>query len=99
MQNGSIDLTTVKEKNAFKKAENGRHYLNFTIVPLKEVDKFGNTHTVYVSQSKAQREAKEEKIYIGKCKEILFNDSYNPPLTVSTVDDAVVVETENDLPF
>jgi len=92
MYNGSIDLTTVIEKNAYKKAENKRSYLNFSIVPLKEVDKYGNTHTIYVSQTKEQREAKEEKIYIGKCKEIIFEDRQQPQ-----PQQAVPIQNQNDV--
>ena len=73
MQVGSIDLTTVNETKSYKKANNGRSYLNFAIVELKEPDKIGNTHTIYVQQSKEEREVKADKVYIGKCKILSFD--------------------------
>ena len=64
-------------KELIKKNDNGKSYMNIVIAPRKEADKFGNTHSVYMSQSKEDREAKKEKIYIGNAKEIVFKDASN----------------------
>ena len=36
---------------------------------MKQPDKYGNTHTIYMMQSKEEREARADRIYIGKGKE------------------------------
>jgi hypothetical protein len=56
-----------------KKANNGKVYAKFCIAERKEVDKFDNTHTVYMNPTKEQREAKEAKHYVGSGKELVFN--------------------------
>jgi hypothetical protein len=56
-----------------KKANNGKVYAKFCIVERKEKDKFENTHTVYMNQTKEQREAKEAKSYVGAGKVLTFN--------------------------
>ena len=74
-----------------KKANNGKVYSKFCIVERKEKDKFDNTHTVYMNQTKEQREAKQEKAYVGAGKVLTFN------APVQT--DAPRHEVESDLPF
>lgn len=75
-------------KEQISKPDNGKSYINVTVVKRKEADKFGNTHTIYISQNKEQREAKEPKTYIGSGKEYLFE--------VQTSNDQCAVD---DLPF
>ena len=76
-----------------KKANNGKVYSKFCIVERKEKDKFDNTHTVYMNQTKEQREAKQEKAYVGAGKVLTFN-AQAPVQT-----DAPRTEMPNDLPF
>ena len=52
-----------------KSEKNGKYYINLVVDTKKETDQYGNTHTIYVSQSKEQREAKEPKKYVGNGKE------------------------------
>jgi len=56
-----------------KKANNGKVYAKFCIAERKEKDKFDNTHTVYMNPTKEQREAKQDKAYVGSGKELVFN--------------------------
>ena len=63
----SIELTDEVRSAIIEK--NGRKYLNMVVTNLKEVDQYGNTHTVYLSQSKEQRENKVPRKYIGKGKD------------------------------
>lgn len=58
-----------------KNEKNGKHYINLVVDTKKETDQYGNTHTVYVSQSKEQREAKQPKSYVGNGKEFKFSNS------------------------
>lgn len=65
---GSICLTDI-DKTKIVNHKNGKQYLNIVIAENKDVDKFGNTHTMYISQSKEERDAKTKKCYIGNLKD------------------------------
>lgn len=54
-------------------AKNGKKYLNVTVDERRAVSQYGETHTVYISQSKEEREARAEKIYVGGGKELIFD--------------------------
>ena len=71
---------------------------------MKERDKFENTHTCYVSQSKEEKG--NDKIYVGKGREIVFNNnqekskpnvSYQQPKPEPMPE--VSSEPADDLPF
>lgn len=74
MINVSIDLTKI-DKSKIKEHKNGSKYYNFIVAEKTDKggnpqpDQWGNTHTVYESQSKEEREAKKPKNYIGNGKE------------------------------
>lgn len=53
---------------AIKAANNGKKYLNICVAERRTPDNFGNTHSVYISQSKEEREQKLDKVYIGQGK-------------------------------
>ena len=40
---------------------NGKQYISFTVAPMREADKFGKTHTLYVwdEKEKAQNQTKK----------------------------------------
>jgi hypothetical protein len=78
---------------ARKKANNGKVYAKFCIVDRKEPDKFDNTKTVYMNPTKEQREAKQDKSYVGAGKVLTFEAK----ALVQT--DAPRNEVDNDLPF
>lgn len=71
MINISIDVKKIS-KDKLKAHSNGANYLSMTVDKLKEVDKFGNTHCVYESQTKEERERKDKRNYIGNGKEFVF---------------------------
>ncbi len=48
-------------------------YLPITITINDEVDQFGNQGPVVVSQSKEERDAKTEKVYLGNVKVVWTN--------------------------
>lgn len=84
-------------KDRIKAADNGKKYINLAVTRMKEPDKYEQTHTVFVSQSKEEREAKENKIYVGKGKEINFTPS---GATVQSVESMPEMNPEeDDLPF
>ena len=71
MITASICLSDIP-KERIVEAKNGKKYLNFVVDERREVGQYGDTHTVYLSQSKEERENKEKKVYIGGGKEYKF---------------------------
>jgi hypothetical protein len=76
-----------------KKANNGKVYAKFCIAIRKEKDKFDNTYTVYMNPTKEQREAKQDKAYVGAGKLLTFETK------APVQQDAPRNEVDNDLPF
>ena len=72
MINISINLSKLpKEKMTTSKT--GDKWINLSVNDLKELDKFGNSHSVTVQQTKEEREAKTPKVYVGNGKEFKFD--------------------------
>ena len=82
-------------KDRIKQAENGKKYMNITVAKRREPDQYGNTHTVFMSQTKEERENKDNRIYIGQGKGI---DFHSAPVTVESVEAMPPVQ-DDDLPF
>lgn len=86
-------------KEKIQTANNGKKYINLVVDKRKEEGKYGETHTLYVSQSKEEREAKEDKKYVGSGKEYVYNGQHNNS-TQSSGHQAKEQEQSNDgLPF
>ncbi len=66
-------------KDKITTASNNKKYLELIVDERREPDQYGNTHYVYVSQSKEEREAKTGKLYVGNGKEHKFTNSPKPP--------------------
>jgi len=68
----SIDLNKIPKDKIFigKKGK----YLPLTLTINDEVDQYGNQGPVVVEQSKEEREAKTDKVYLGNCKVVWTND-------------------------
>ena len=95
--NLSICLTDIP-KDKIKLANNGKKYLAITVQDLKEADEYGNTHSLYVTQTKEEREAKERRAYIGRGKEVIFKSAAPAP-SVEQLEDLPPVEDLDDLPI
>ena len=67
----SIDLTKIP-KDKIVEGKKGK-YLPITITINDEVDQFGNQGPVIVQQSKEERDAKTEKVYLGNVKVVWTN--------------------------
>lgn len=91
----SIELDKIPKEQIVEK--NGKKYLNIVVDTRKEVDRFGNTHSVYMSQSKEQRNAKEPKVFIGNGKEWNFNNI--PQQAVNYGTPTLVQPDNSNLPF
>lgn len=83
-----ICLSDIPEASRTKSEKNGKVYAKFCVADRKEPDQFGNTHTVYMNQTKEQREAQTPKHYVGNGKAIGVAASSAPPAaTDGPVDD------------
>lgn len=92
--NASICLTDL-DKSRFHTGKDGKQYLNFTISYRRIPDAYGNDLTMYYAKTKEQREAKEPTAYIkGNAKTYRYEPQAKP-----TVQDAVVIPPDDDLPF
>jgi len=68
----SIDLTKIP-KDKIINGKKGK-YLPITITLNDELDNFGNNGPVVVQQTKEERDAKVEKVYLGNVKVVWTND-------------------------
>ncbi len=50
-------------------------YLDCDLSERKEVDRFDNTHSIAMRQTKEQRQAKEPRVFIGDGKTLTFGNS------------------------
>ena len=89
--NIKVDVTKL-DKNKFFKGKKGT-YANITVAENMDGEsEYGDTHYVFESQSKEERDAKTPKNYLGNGKEFVFNNNGGTQtMTTETVDD--------DLPF
>lgn len=67
----SICLSDIPE-DKITTSSNGKKYVNIVVDQRKEKDQYDNTHSVYMSQSKDERQAKVPKKYVGNGKEYTF---------------------------
>jgi len=67
----SIDLTKIP-KDKIIDGKKGK-YLPITITLNDDVDQFGNNGPVVVQQTKEEREAKVDKVYLGNVKVVWTN--------------------------
>lgn len=87
--NCSICLSDLKE-GAVKIGKNNKKYLNFSVSERREPSQYGQTHSIVLSKSKEEREAKAPNVYIGDGKIFHFE---NRDVQTQTED------TSDDLPF
>jgi hypothetical protein len=95
----SIDLTKIPKDKIYE-GKKGK-YLPITITVNDEVDQFGNQGPVVVSQSKEEREAKAEKVYLGNVK-VVWTNGDNVDVAPRENAPAMPQQTQqpvDDLPF
>lgn len=88
----SICLTDLPKDKITVSEKNDKKYISLVVDDKKETDKFGNNVTVYVNQSKEEREAKTDRTYVGQGKTFDFTPKQQAPLKYNTPND-------DDLPF
>ena len=95
--NISVCLSDIP-KDKIKLAGNGKMYINLVVANRKEVSQYNETHTVFISQDKEEREAKLDKVYIGGGKE--FTQAAAPVTTEDIEKLPPAPEDQlDDLPF
>jgi hypothetical protein len=100
--NASINLNAIP-KDKIVQGKKGK-YLPITITINDDLDNFGNQGPVTVSQSKEEREAKAQKIYLGNVKVAWTNGEFpSPPPRENKQQQANPQQAEpampDDLPF
>ena len=90
---GSICLSDIPDELR-KKPDNGKIYVNISIIPRKEIGKYGHTH--FISCSPKQEERKEGVNYIIGDVKPLERKEQTP--TPEEIDNAPVADPD-DLPF
>ena len=95
----SICLSDIP-KSAIYEAKNGKKYLSLDIIAKKEKDQYGKDITVALTQTKEQREAKEETVWLGSGKTFLFDAVSQPQAQHPVQQQAKPMNLEDDtLPF
>ena len=94
--NCSICLSDIPADRIKLFDKNGKKYLSIVVADLREADEYGNTHSIYISQTKEEREAREKRTYIGRGKAVVFNSQQPSIEEVAALPPANYVD---DLPF
>jgi hypothetical protein len=99
--NASINLSDIP-KDKIIDGKKGK-YLNITITINDEVDSFGNHGPIIVSQSKEERDSKEDKTYLGNVKVVWSNGVLPEPVKTQSKHDSIEPKkrlvADGDLPF
>ena len=95
----SINLNAI-DKSKIIEGKKGK-YLPITITVNDEPDQFGNQGPVIVQQTKEEREAKVDKVYLGNVKVVWTNGDNvaAAPRTDQPQQAAVSQPQDDDLPF
>ena len=88
----SIDLAKI-DKSTIVEGKNGAKYVNFTVALNDETNDWGKNVSVYHTQSKEQRDAKEQRQYVGNGK-VVWTDG-----TVNVAERTVEAAEKSALPF
>jgi hypothetical protein len=70
----SIDLTKI-DKTKIVEGKNGGKYVNVTLSVNDTEDQYGNNVSLWQSQSKEEREAKANRVFLGNGKKLWSDDS------------------------
>lgn len=93
----SICLSDIPE-NKRNVGKNGKVYASVVVDEKRNgADDWGNTHSVYMNQTKEERQARVDKIWVGQGKEFVFSGSR--PARAHEDDGDLPVATPKPLPF
>ena len=76
-------------------------YLDCDLTERREIDDYKNTHNIALQQTKEERQAKAQKIYIGNGKTLEFGSSSAPSAAPQRATQGYVEtdDNEDDIPF
>lgn len=93
-----INLSEIPKERIFN-GKKGK-YIDLVIVKKREVDEYGHTHFVAVSQTKEERERKEDTIFVGAAVELRPKLDKEKIVSVgSNQSQSNQDDDNNDLPF
>jgi hypothetical protein len=92
--NLSLCLSDIPKEKLRKSEKNGKVYVNITVAPRKEEDKFGNNVYAIIQQTKEERADKKDKKYVGEGKFIDFSN-----MGSGSPENTVPVGEEEELPW
>jgi len=95
----SICLTDIDKSKITKSEKNGKQYLSIVVAENRQPDNYGNTHGIYINQSKEERERGDKKVYIGNGKERKFNNEQQPSSNTYTTPPGSYDPNSEKLPF
>ena len=95
--NATINVEKIDKSRLFK-GEKGT-YLNVVVSELQQPDQYGNTHSVYMQQTKEERDAKEQKIYLGNGKALNFDSGQPQPSQAAPQSNESDNSDSSSLPF
>jgi hypothetical protein len=91
--NISICLTDLPA-DKIKQGANGKKYINLCLSKRKETGKYGETHTLFVSQTKEERDFNVQPVYVGSGKEYV-----QQAVTAESIESMPPAQNTDDLPF
>lgn len=89
-----VNLSKLTGGHIYQNENKGTTQLKLCVADRKEKGKYGETHTLYLNQSKEDREAKKEKSYCGYGKQIDITGG-----STATANVPVTPIPAEDLPF
>jgi hypothetical protein len=95
--NFSLDVAALP-KEKFVSAANGKVYVNLTMA-VNDETRYGNNTSIYVNQTKEEREAKKQRQYLGNGKVVWTDNNIVLAEREQEVEQAPQQKEVADLPF
>ena len=95
--NFSLDVAALP-KEKFVSAANGKVYINLTM-SVNDETRYGNNTSIYVNQTKEEREAKKQRQYLGNGKVVWTDNNIVLAQREQEAEQAPQQKEVADLPF
>ena len=93
---GSICLSDIP-KRLIRVGKNGKKYIDFKVIEMKQVGQYGDTHCIVASCKKENR-IDGEKLFIGNLKPSKFDEQQNGGVQNNSPIQAVYGEQQQPIP-
>ena len=95
---GSINIRVDKlPKEKFVSGKDGAVFVNLTM-SVDDETRFGNNTSIYVSQTKEERDAKKNRTYLGNGR-VVFNNGTIVNAEKEVKEEVAAATVESDFPF